>query len=104
MQNVQRTTTALLLAGVVALLSGCGAPEPPTKTQKPPVETPAVKPSPTPTPKPGDTGSKPATAVPGKVAANPTDVAVMINKSIMLPDGYTPSDLVEPNVMFTFKE
>jgi zinc D-Ala-D-Ala carboxypeptidase len=39
-----------------------------------------------------------------QVVANPGDNAVMVNKSFKLPDGYSPPDLVEPNVPFLFKE
>ncbi|TVY01920.1 M15 family metallopeptidase [Paenibacillus cremeus] len=39
-----------------------------------------------------------------QVVANPTDRAVLVNKQFKLPDHYNPSDLVEPNVAFTFKE
>lgn len=39
-----------------------------------------------------------------RVASAPTDITVVVNKKIMLPDGYTPADLVEPKVPFIFKE
>lgn len=37
-------------------------------------------------------------------ASNPDSMTVMINKQYKLPDNYRPSDLVYPNVRFTFKE
>lgn len=39
-----------------------------------------------------------------KVVANPHDVAVLVNKTYRLPDGYRPADLVEPDVPFIFSE
>jgi D-alanyl-D-alanine carboxypeptidase len=39
-----------------------------------------------------------------EIAAKPMDINVLVNKTIMLPDGFAPSDLVEPNVPFIFKE
>lgn len=36
------------------------------------------------------------------VVANPTAIAVMVNKSNALPDGYRPNDLVRPKVKFVF--
>ncbi len=38
------------------------------------------------------------------VVANPTSVAVLVNKQYMLPDGYDPTDLVYPDVPFTFND
>lgn len=38
------------------------------------------------------------------VVANPGDTLVLVNKSVRLPDGYVPADLVEPNVRFIFSE
>ncbi|MGE5675503.1 MAG: D-alanyl-D-alanine carboxypeptidase family protein [Mycobacterium leprae] len=37
-----------------------------------------------------------------KVVANPADIGVLVNKVYMLPEGYTPGPLVEPNVPFIF--
>ncbi|GAX89180.1 peptidase M15 [Effusibacillus lacus] len=39
-----------------------------------------------------------------QIANKPDDVAVLVNKQNKLPANYTPSDLVEPNVPFIFKE
>lgn len=38
------------------------------------------------------------------VVSNTNDIAVVVNKKRMLPDNYTPSDLVEPKVPFSFNE
>lgn len=35
---------------------------------------------------------------------DPHNVAVMVNKQFSLPENYEPTDLVYPNVRFTFKE
>ncbi|WP_246021219.1 M15 family metallopeptidase [Paenibacillus lentus] len=37
-------------------------------------------------------------------AADPDSIAVLINKELALPEDYEPSDLVYPDVRFTFKE
>lgn len=57
-------------------------------------------------PKPDPAPSKPATpqGEAEQVAAKPNDIAVLVNKSIALPTGYRPPDLVEPNVPFIFQE
>lgn len=39
-----------------------------------------------------------------QVVAKPADIAVLVNKTYKLPDNYKPSDLVEPNIPFIFKE
>lgn len=38
------------------------------------------------------------------VVSNPESIAVLVNKTYRLPAGYVPSDLVYPNVPFTFSE
>lgn len=38
------------------------------------------------------------------VAAQPDNIAVLVNKQIKLPEDYEPTDLVYPEVRFTFKE
>lgn len=79
-------------------------PEPsPTPTPTPipeptPTPTPSPKPQPTPEPKPKP---KPPAV---QVVANPTNIAVLVNKSFSLPNPYVPKDLVEPNVDFIFPE
>lgn len=37
-----------------------------------------------------------------KVIQNPTNYLVLVNKDYSFPDGYTPEDLVRPNVLFSF--
>jgi D-alanyl-D-alanine carboxypeptidase len=39
-----------------------------------------------------------------QVVANPTEIAVLVNKKFRLPEGYKPEPLVEPNVPFIFQE
>lgn len=36
------------------------------------------------------------------VIQNPMNMMVLVNKQFSLPDGYTPDDLVRPNVLFSF--
>lgn len=36
------------------------------------------------------------------IVSNPDDIQVVVNKSRSLPEGYTPDDLVVPNVLFAF--
>ncbi len=110
MNNTRLTAaTVLLFAGLTALLAGCAD----TKTD------PAVKP-PQESAAPSAGGSASADSHTSthlqdtrndrtddnaiKVTANPSDITVLVNKQIMLPDGYKPSDLVEPKVPFIFQE
>lgn len=44
------------------------------------------------------------TSKPIEVDTDPESVSVIVNKSYKLPDDYSPSDLVYPDVRFTFKE
>ncbi|MEH7416536.1 M15 family metallopeptidase [Neobacillus drentensis] len=39
-----------------------------------------------------------------EVVANPSAIPVLVNKYNKLPESYTPSDLVDPDIPFTFKE
>nr|WP_245339335.1 M15 family metallopeptidase [Paenibacillus shirakamiensis] len=49
--------------------------------------------------------SKPSKDKPSQQAwADPKSEMVLVNKKFALPDGYVPTDLVYPNVPFTFKE
>ncbi|WP_028549893.1 M15 family metallopeptidase [Paenibacillus sp. UNC451MF] len=64
-------------------------------------------PSPTSTPSTGSTTGKPTDT--GKGAANqvvtaPESISVLVNKQFALPDKYEPTDLVYPDVPFTFKD
>ena len=38
------------------------------------------------------------------IIQNPTNMMVLVNKGLSLPDGYAPEDLVRPNVLFSFGE
>jgi D-alanyl-D-alanine carboxypeptidase len=126
MHKLQRFLgTTFVTIGAVALLAGCGglsapvstvqrpaptqpAPSDPPATTPPPVQTPPVQtPSEQPTTPPPDNTAKPGqTSKPPNVTvvAKPADITVLVNKVRMLPDGYKPSDLVEPNVPFIFTE
>ncbi|MGG3452105.1 M15 family metallopeptidase [Domibacillus aminovorans] len=39
-----------------------------------------------------------------EVVANPKDITVLVNKTYRLPENYIPSDLVYPDIPFTFSE
>ncbi|CAG7645147.1 D-alanyl-D-alanine carboxypeptidase family protein [Paenibacillus allorhizosphaerae] len=67
-------------------------------------QTPATQPSQPTTQQPPTQGAGPKSNTAIQVVANPTDNAVMVNKTYKLPDNYKPTDLVEPDVPFTFKE
>ncbi|SFF22499.1 D-alanyl-D-alanine carboxypeptidase [Paenibacillus catalpae] len=80
-----------------------------------PTETPSDEPSDEPSNEPSDKPSstdepsKPAVATAGEedgyaVVAQPESVAVLVDKQYKLPDGYEPTDLVYPDVRFTFSE
>lgn len=51
-----------------------------------------------------DSGSKNDTSGDKAAAADPFSIAVLINKQFALPEDYEPTDLVYPDVHFTFKE
>ena len=126
-----KTVAAVAMAAALAGCSIGGAPapgsviEPPAPIQKPadtiPGPAPADKPAgqqpaqgqqPGQTPQTGqaEQGNAGQPTVPERpvdkspVVPNPNDVLVMVNKSVRLPDGYTPADLVEPQVRFIFSE
>jgi D-alanyl-D-alanine carboxypeptidase len=112
---MKKLRTTLLALSLVSVIAGCSAPQSPqpqpqAKTEPTPKLTQPAQPAPTTqapttstTPAPA---SKPATTTTtkGQVVANPMEIAVLVNKSFMLPDGFRPSDLVEPNIPFIFTE
>lgn len=102
---MKKTTVAtLLLAGTIALLAACGTAGADPPATPAPIATQPVPPPPAPAPVPTP-GTQPAAGNGGiTIAAHPGDIAVLVNKSVMLPPGYRPDDLVEPNVRFIFKE
>lgn len=80
-----------------------------------PSDTPSDEPSDEPSEQPSDepagtdAPTKPAIATAGEedgyaVVAQPESVTVLVDKQYKLPDGYEPSDLVYPDVRFTFSE
>lgn len=97
---------ALAAVGAVTLLTGCTvktfapAETPPPAGPTPVVVTPAQPAPTTPPPTPEPTPNRPST----KLVADPNDITLLVNKSIKLPDGYAPDDLVEPQVAFIFQE
>lgn len=116
MNKIQRMLGATVVTlGSLAMLAGCGGlstpsdPVPPPVTSEPapaapstppPVESPPAPPAPA----PSDTTAKPGNNPGVTVTIRPADIAVLVNKAVMLPDGYKPSDLVEPDVAFIFTE
>jgi len=63
---------------------------------------PTVVPTMTPTIVPSASDSNDANAI--HVVANPDSIVVLVNKQNALPANFTPTDLVYPNVPFTFTE
>lgn len=103
------TITCMFLAGTMALLTGCSNPKSNTTIDSPstssrPSEAVGHTDSPTPNNPAyeGREGTDKEDVV--QVVAKPEDIAVLVNKKIMLPGNYMPTDLVEPNVPFVFKE
>lgn len=109
MNKIYYMAITILLFGGLTFLTGCNAPKTGQTAEKTNVST--VQPTKqtskdsTASDQSADNAIHPTennNAV--QVAANPSDIAVLVNKHIMLPDGYKPSDLVEPNIPFIFKE
>lgn len=108
----QTIKSALLVGGVVAIMTGCSAApnakplvpvdQPPASTQpQQPQTQPGTQPG-TPTTNPGPAPSQPAKEPEAKPPTSHEAITVLVNKSVALPDGYRPSDLVEPQVAFIF--
>ncbi|WP_028544745.1 M15 family metallopeptidase [Paenibacillus taiwanensis] len=126
-QHKQRRLAAVCMIvalGATLLISGCSnEPAPTTEGQKTP-QTGSGQVDPALTPQTGEDGSKGDEQVDklasvkseaamattteehnGKsVVTNPESIYVVVNKQRSLPDGYEPTDLVEPNVKFSFSE
>lgn len=124
----------LLFAGIIAVIAGCGdKANKPSNTDLPSTgqsatsadaggkqgeagsdkqdepAQPDTTPSSSPVSTPDPSSSEPPKNQTGKqdtvqVVAEPQDVAVLVNKTNRLPEGYIPDDLVEPAVDFIFKE
>lgn len=106
--------TWLVTIGAIAVLAGCSnarapAPSGPSPKTPAPGTTQQGQPAPAPSDtttrpdrpdRPGRPGDGPAVTV----TTRPADLAVLVNKLVVLPDGYEPSDLVEPKVRFIFTE
>jgi len=77
--------------------SSPGATKAPGATQAPGTPTGTATPKPTNNASGGKDGAV-------TVVAEPESITVLVNKQSSLPKGYAPTDLVYPNVPFTFKE
>lgn len=127
--NTKVKLATVLIAGSMLGLAACGnrqeaqvpVPAPSPGVSQPGTQTGGAAPAqetPTAPTKPAETGGAgspppgdakpPTTTAPStgtvQVVAKPEDVAVLVNKTYKLPDNYKPSDLVEPDVPFIFKE
>jgi D-alanyl-D-alanine carboxypeptidase len=125
LKNRYTHVTALAIAATIALMAGCSS-KPSVSLSSTPVSTNSMQPSAssaatpaastsTATPNSSASTSPSASATPantGKpssqpnavsVVANPKEIAVLVNKSFRLPEGYKPDPLVEPNVPFIFE-
>ncbi|RAV21351.1 D-alanyl-D-alanine carboxypeptidase family protein [Paenibacillus contaminans] len=115
----KRSLAAMALLISVSLLSACGKDKAPAGSPAPSA-SPSAAASQSPTAKPTPTAGSPSasssvspsakpSATPGKndgvqVIAKPESITVLVNKQNMLPDNYNPTDLVYPDIPFTFKE
>lgn len=113
---------ALVAISTVTFLTGCTVKTFAPAENQPPVTTPPVVVTPAqPAPKPQEPATNPPVVSPpgpkpeeqpagttkkteAKVVADANDITLMVNKIYMLPDGYAPADLVEPQVAFIFNE
>ncbi|ERI05172.1 M15 family metallopeptidase [Aneurinibacillus aneurinilyticus] len=91
---------ALLLTAALVLFAGCSnektnSPENTSGSSNPPAASPA------PSDSSGNADKKDGAA---QAITDPHSIAVMVNKQFSLPENYEPTDLVDPNVRFTFKE
>lgn len=115
MKLMKTVATVAMVAALTGCTSSGGSPAPgtivPPPVQTPPTQTdkPAEKPADKPAEKPADKPAQPPTpSQPGPdnspVVPDPNAITLLVNKSVKLPDGYAPADLVEPNVRFIFSE
>jgi D-alanyl-D-alanine carboxypeptidase len=118
--------TALAITATIALMAGCSSSKPSVGPSSTPVSTNSNQPSassaatpaasaPTSAPNASASTSPSASGTPANtskpsnqpnavsVVANPKEIAVLVNKSFRLPEGYKPDPLVEPNVPFIFE-
>jgi zinc D-Ala-D-Ala carboxypeptidase len=128
-KNRYTHVTALAIAATIALMAGCSS-KPSVSSSSNPESTNSMQPSassaatpaasstatpnssastrPSTSTKPSASGTPANTGKPSSqpnavsVVANPKEIAVLVNKSFRLPEGYKP-DLVEPNVPFIFE-
>jgi len=115
----KRSLAAMALLISVSLLSACGKEKAPAGSPAPSAspsaaasQSPTAKPTPSagsPSASPSVSPSAKPSATPGKnddvqVIAKPESITVLVNKQNMLPDNYNPTDLVYPDIPFTFKE
>jgi len=103
-------TTGSPSPGATAGASATASASPITTPSPSPSGSATKTPSPSSSAKPSASApASPATAKPGgedalQVVAKPDSITVLVNKQYALPKEYEPSDLVYPNVAFTFSE
>jgi zinc D-Ala-D-Ala carboxypeptidase len=93
--------TALLLVLTSAMITGC-ANETNVSSAKT-IDTPVKEKNTSTSPANVANQEKPATDG-NRVVSDANSISVLVNKHNALPDNYAPTDLVDPNVPFTFKE
>jgi D-alanyl-D-alanine carboxypeptidase len=105
---VSPTTQPTLSASPSAASSATKTEKPTDKPSSSPSESPSPSASAKPSVQPGKASGGESKSTDQKdaiqVVANPKDIAVLVNKTHRLPEGYKPDPLVEPNVPFTFTE
>jgi D-alanyl-D-alanine carboxypeptidase len=106
-----RTTFIIALISLAIMASGCDDNTEKSKTSPKPSTIPTVKVSPSPTTTPSKLPTQTTTPTPATqpsaqqaipVVSNHTSIEVMVNKQRALPANYVPTDLVQPNVSFSF--
>lgn len=127
MKDKMKVSIAILMA--LSIVAGCGNKSEVTSSISPMPTTAAATSTSTVSPSVGDTPTTPATASPTatakpstssttspaasstpakngavQVIAKPESITVLVNKQNSLPSSYEPTDLVYPNIPFTFAE